>query len=164
LKFQLPRLFSFAKSEDPSVLQTLNLNALEDLFHLPLSVEAFAEFNTLQGLLEDLPISHATDSWSVFGSSTSFNVSKAYKAQMGQHIFCPALKWLWKTCSQSKHKVFFWLVIQDRLNSRELLHRKNFFLPDYSCSMCASSHFESRTHLFFTCPFVVMCDTSPTYP
>jgi hypothetical protein len=76
---------------------------------------------------------------------------------MGQYIFCPALKWLWKTCSQSKHKVFLWLVIQHRLNSRELLLQKNFFLPDYSCSMCASSPFESRTHLFFSFPFAVMC-------
>jgi hypothetical protein len=157
LKQQLPHLFSFAKFGESSVLQAIGLDALEDHFHLPLSVEAYAEFNTMLGLLEDLPNSQANDTWTAFGNSTSSKVSAAYKLLMGQRIFCPALKWLWKTCSQSKHKVFFWLVIQDRLNSRELLLRKNFFLADYSCSMCASSHLESRNHLFFSCPFAVMC-------
>jgi hypothetical protein len=77
LKQQLPHLFSFAKFGNSSVLQAIGLDALEELFHLPLSVEAFAEFNTLLGPLEDLPNSQANDSWSAFGSSTSFKVSAA---------------------------------------------------------------------------------------
>jgi hypothetical protein len=66
LKHQVPHLFSFAKFEDSSVLQILSLDALEEHFHLPLSVEAYTEFTTLRGLLEDLPISHVNDSWPVF--------------------------------------------------------------------------------------------------
>jgi hypothetical protein len=57
----------------------------------------------------------------------------------------------------SKHKVFFWLLAQDRLNTRQLLQKKAHFLPDYSCEMCACSLVESRNHLFFYCPFVLLC-------
>uniref|UniRef100_A0A0A8ZD98 Reverse transcriptase zinc-binding domain-containing protein n=1 Tax=Arundo donax TaxID=35708 RepID=A0A0A8ZD98_ARUDO len=32
---------------------------------------------------------------------------------------------MWKSCAQGKHKFFFWLLLKDRLNTRNLLKRKN---------------------------------------
>jgi hypothetical protein len=156
----LPRLFSFAKNEDSTVASLSLCQDLDDFgdhFHLPLSEEAFGELLQLQTLMHSVPFSDDKDQWLPFSSSSVFNVSKAYKALMGTHIVNPAIKWLWKTCCQYKHKVFFWLLLNDRLNSRELLHRKGFFLPDYSCALCNSSGMESRNHLFFQCPFAKLC-------
>jgi hypothetical protein len=36
----------------------------------------------------------------------------------------PIFKWMWKSCVKGKHKFFFWLLLMDRLNTRELLKRK----------------------------------------
>jgi hypothetical protein len=30
-------------------------------------------------------------------------------------------RWLWKTCCQNKRKIFFWLLLKDRLSTRQLL-------------------------------------------
>jgi hypothetical protein len=37
---------------------------------------------------------------------------------------------------QQKHKVFLWLLRQDRLNTRGLLKRKNMLLESYTCELC----------------------------
>jgi hypothetical protein len=47
-----------------------------------------------------------------------------------------------------KHKVFFWLVLKDRVNTRDLLRRKGRDLESYTCDMCILHRLESSTHLF----------------
>lgn len=65
---------------------------------------------------------------------------------------CP-FKWIWKSCCQSKQKFFFWLLIQDRLNTKDMMARKNFFVQDMHCVLCDESINEDVTHLFFGCQF-----------
>jgi hypothetical protein len=45
----------------------------------------------------------------------------------------PHFVWIWKSSFQPKHKFFFWLLIHDRINTRNLLKRKNMILPSYDC-------------------------------
>lgn len=55
-------------------------------------------------------------------------------------------------------KFFFWLLIQDRLSTRNLLKRKNMFLEDYSCVLYTTSlGEETNSHVFFDCPSVETC-------
>jgi hypothetical protein len=68
----------------------------------------------------------------------------------------PALKWMWKGCCQQKHKVFFWLLIHNRLNTRAMLQQKHFFMDDYSCILCGVGELETSDHFFFHCPFARM--------
>jgi hypothetical protein len=161
LKGQLPHLFSFSTDESFSVdVHTEFVNLLvhtENYFHLPVSVDVHTEFVNLLAILDALPIPVPSDKWTVFGSTTVFQGIYNMQIGDGRHIVCPALKWTSKSCSKSQHKVFFWLRIQERLNTRQLWQRKNFFLSDYSCTMCNSSKMESGNHLFFTCPFTIMC-------
>ena len=56
-----------------------------------------------------------------------------------------------------KNKVFGWLLLVDRLNTREMLQRKTFLLPEYTCVMCNMAVLETRDHLFFHCPFAQTC-------
>lgn len=56
-----------------------------------------------------------------------------------------------------KHKIFFWLLLRDRLNTRNLLRRKNKILEDYSCVLCTTNCEETSFHLFFYCPFSRSC-------
>jgi hypothetical protein len=122
-----------------------------------LSEEAFSELLQLQAILFNFPSNMDDDTWLAFNSATSFKVSKAYQHIVGTRDVCSLFKWLWKSCCQHKHKVFFWLILRDRLNTRELLQRKNFFLPDYSCAVCERSSIESGLYLFFQCPFALLC-------
>jgi hypothetical protein len=66
-------------------------------------------------------------------------------------------KWLWKSQCQPKHKVFFWLLINDRLNTRNILRRKNMELQSYDCVFCVNSTEETGHHLFLQCPFAAQC-------
>jgi hypothetical protein len=92
LNLQFSHLYSFTFNEIVSLYQAKSLEILSDLFHLPLSNEAFAQFQVLQEILLNIPDSADPDSWDVFGNNTSFKVSKAYKHFVGQHLVCPVIK------------------------------------------------------------------------
>lgn len=62
-------------------------------------------------------------------------------------------KWIWKYACLSKQKYFFWLLIQDRLNSRDLLIRKHFYIETGNCVLCNNNDLEDVMHLFFSCDF-----------
>ena len=56
-----------------------------------------------------------------------------------------------------QEKVFFLLLLKDRLSTRALLKRKNMYLEDYSCVSCSLDYEEDLLHLFFHCLFAVSC-------
>ena len=76
---------------------------------------------------------------------------------IGHSVIHPAYKWLWKSCCQPKHKVFFWLLVTDRLSTRNILKRRNMQLDSFDCAICSSSSEETLIHLFVDCPFAAMC-------
>ena len=51
MQHQFPRLLSFVIDDTPTVKDLMELFDLTDNLQLPLSTEAFEEFNQLQGLL-----------------------------------------------------------------------------------------------------------------
>lgn len=56
-----------------------------------------------------------------------------------------------------RQKFTFWLLLKDRLNTRNILRRKRRFLDDYSCPLCMAAVEETSHHLFFTCSFSQWC-------
>lgn len=52
-----------------------------------------------------------------------------------------------------KHKVFFWLLLQDRLSTTDLLRRKQMELDSYTCDLCIRRKLETVAHLFLRCNF-----------
>uniref|UniRef100_A0A0A9D7I7 Reverse transcriptase zinc-binding domain-containing protein n=1 Tax=Arundo donax TaxID=35708 RepID=A0A0A9D7I7_ARUDO len=58
-----------------------------------------------------------------------------------------------------KLKVFMWLIFKDRLNSRNLLKRRNYKIDgdNYNCVLCNLNLEEFTYHLFFECPFSTRC-------
>lgn len=44
-----------------------------------------------------------------------------------------------------------------RLNTRNLLRRKDMELEDYNCVLCNTDREETSFHLFFECPFSTAC-------
>jgi hypothetical protein len=71
--------------------------------------------------------------------------------QFAQH------RWLWASSYQQKHKVFYWLILKNRLNTRGLLKRKNMLLESYDCELCMLHKKDKLRHIFYICPFAKSC-------
>jgi hypothetical protein len=108
-----PELWSFASIKDITIHQARTATSHE-MFHTPLSVEAFEQFHALQDLLANLPQHDQRGKWLCNGSSSLFSSQKAYTHMSGNqwthmsgnqwtHLI---FSWLWKTKCQPKHKVF----------------------------------------------------------
>jgi hypothetical protein len=61
-----------------------------------------------------------------------------------------------KKC-QPKHKFFFWLLLQNRLNTRGMLKRRKMELDSYTCENCILQKEETLYHLFLRCSFAKRC-------
>jgi hypothetical protein len=77
LQNEFPRLFSFAKNKKISVAQFLLNNNIEQ--QVPLSVEAFQEYQSLQQVIQQIQIiDQAKDSWSYIWGNSTYTSSKFY--------------------------------------------------------------------------------------
>jgi hypothetical protein len=63
------------------------------------------------------------------------------------------ITWIWKSKCIPKIKFFAWLLLNDKLNTRNMLRGRNKFLEDgYNCPLCLNDLEETMEHLFFDCP------------
>jgi hypothetical protein len=97
------------------------------------------------------------DSWSYIWGSKIYSSTKAYKHLIGSQPVHSAFHWIRRSACQMKHKVFFWLFLKDRLNTRDLLRRKHMQLDLYTCEMCLLQRVESVRHVFLKCSFAKNC-------
>jgi hypothetical protein len=67
-----------------------------------------------------------------------------------------ALRWIWKSSCQLKHN-FFQMLLKDKLDTRDLLRRKNMVLQDYGCAIGGAGLDETLEHLFLKCSFATQC-------
>ena len=149
-----PRLFSFAKDKQSSVKEVLSLANLHDGFHLPLSVEAFQEYNGLKQLLHGHALTDQDDAW-VFNSNKGAYTPKAfYNLFFAQIPIHTPSKWIWPSKCISKHKFFAWLILHDRINTKDMMLRRHWKVTDNNdCVLCCAHTREDRDHLFFGCQF-----------
>jgi len=97
------------------------------------------------------------DTWSYATGNAAFSSKATYKLLIGVKEASPLFSWIWKSSTLGKHKFFFWLLLRDRLNTRNMLRRKHMHLDDYSCVLCNTGSEESSFHLFFECNFSQSC-------
>lgn len=124
LLIAVPELFSFAKNKLISVHKALSEAEFTELFQLPLSQPTFLQLQNIQPVLDNMVISDDTDRSSYSWGTNVFASTKVYRVLFGHSIIHPTLKWLWKKQCQPKHKVFFWLLIMDRLSTRNLFKKE----------------------------------------
>lgn len=63
----------------------------------------------------------------------------------------------WKSSCQAKYKIFFCLLLHDRVNTRNILFRICFHLETYNCATMQCGQEETPVHLFWTCPMGMRC-------
>ena len=100
---------------------------------------------------------HERRNWSYIWGTNQFSASKAYLKLTGHRQIHPVYNWTWKSKCQMKHKVFFWLLLKHRLNTKDILQRKNMILDSYTCEMCILQERETVGHLFPGCNFAKAC-------
>lgn len=78
-----PELMSFAVNKQVTLHQVWHTPNLFDLFNLPLSTEAFVQYQQLEQQLLQLNLSDAPDCWTYIWGSTMYSSQKAYKFMIG---------------------------------------------------------------------------------
>ncbi|KAG8052070.1 hypothetical protein GUJ93_ZPchr0001g31242 [Zizania palustris] len=151
--------FSFSKNKSISVKHFFNSDGLADLFFLPLSHEAFWELEQLDHLLASLNLfPDSANAWTFIWGSSAYSSSLFYNHHFKHLPTHPIFGHLWKAKCTNKIKVFFWLLLMDRLNTRNILHRKHILPPniDRNCALHSDDQEETSLHLFF-CSFSQSC-------
>ena len=100
---------------------------------------------------------NSKDFWSYISGSRQFSSSKVYKSLIGVVTVHSVFSWLWASKCQPKHKFFFWLLLQNRLNTRGMLKRRHMALDSFTCENCILQHEEILEHLFLRCSFAKAC-------
>jgi len=108
-RLSYPELFSFAK--DPLV--SLNSEALHQLTELA------------QGL-SDLPISSEHDSWTYIWGTPFFSSARAYVHLTWHRLVHPIFSQALDLCMSTQTQVLFWLLLYDRLSTRNILRKKKY--------------------------------------
>ena len=129
------------------------MDNLYGLFQLPLSIQAHQQFHQLSGELNAIRDNQDHDIWN-FNWSNNKNMTKTiYQFLMKGEDADDTFKWIWKSCCLPKHKFFCWLMLNDRINTCDLLTRKSMHIDSTTCVLCNAEDMEDRMHLLFTCPF-----------
>lgn len=157
LRDRYPQLYSFSRKQKCSLHFFIEQD-INRVFSLPLSQQAADQLLHIENHIESSNINeNQNDIWSYYWGSRRYSSKKAYAKLQGYTEASPLFSWLWGSSNLGKHKFFFWLLLRDRLSTRNLLRRKNMFLQYYSCVLCNTGHEETLFHLFFECPFSTSC-------
>jgi hypothetical protein len=138
-----------------SLSKLKNAENLLDFFRLPMSRQAYNELLELQPYLANIALSseNEKDSWSFIWGQQNYSSSKYYNLQFSSIQPNRTVVWIWETKCVPKIKFFAWLLLNDRLNTRNMLRRRNKVLVDgYNCVLCHEGAEETLEHLFFDCP------------
>jgi hypothetical protein len=77
IKDRFPMIYSFVLDGNMFAAKFYGQENLTDLFHLPLSVQAYAELNEIQSLLQSNPVTSEGDSWN-FCWGPAYTAAKFY--------------------------------------------------------------------------------------
>lgn len=159
LQVKYNHLFSFALDEDISLAKYHDNPEPASNFHLPLSLEARQELDSLNEQLHLVVLEPlVADEWITCWGDTTFKSVKFYKFYFRNLKPPQYITRVWKTKCMMRHKVFAWLMLMDRVNTRDMLCRRHFNIRgDHSCLLCNTQPLETNKHLFFECQFSVAC-------
>ena len=140
-------LHSFTQKESISIKEAKELENLYSLFQLPLSIQAHQQFHLLSGELNNIRNSDDKDTWTFNWGSNQSITKKIYGYLINGEDAAATFKWIWKSCCLPRHKFFCWLMLNDRINTCDLLTRKGMHLDSTVCVLCNNEDYEDRTHL-----------------
>jgi hypothetical protein len=133
---KFPELFSYSMNKNITLRQAKMAPLIEDLFHLPLSAPAYMQMLTLVTMLHNMELSDMPDKWVCANNADKYSSQKIYKIIHKLLEVPDTFALVWKTKYQPKQKLFFWLLLHDRLNTKQVLKRTKMGLDSYKCENC----------------------------
>ena len=125
LSVRFPRLYSYVLDNKLTAAEVYGQEDISQLFHLPLSARAFEELQQLMHAMQSNPLTINKDTWTYVWGPVYKSVS-FYKF-LHKHVQVLGVsKWIWKSCCVLRTKFFAWLLLNDRLNTRDLLQRRHW--------------------------------------
>jgi hypothetical protein len=147
-----PALYSHARRPEASVRSVLG-QSLQLAFVPRLTTTASVEFDALSDLVADVTLSDCADvrrcPWE--DAAQKLSSSALYKTVVATGAVCDYYKFVWENCAPPKVKFFGWLLVQNRIQTKENLLKKHC-LDDDVCEVCGSGT-ESAAHLIAGCSF-----------
>jgi len=128
--------------------------------NLPLSQIAFEELMNMQDLISTIDyLPNSDDNWTFIWGNANYSSKKIYNLAYSTIEAPRTFSLLWKSQCTPRIKVFAWLLLVDRLNTRVMLRRRkrrNFNIQSgVACVLLRSE--EDINHLFFACSFAARC-------
>ena len=160
LQSKFPHLFTYATNTNITLATYLNNQDIQANFQLPLSQVAMEEFHSFNDYIHSqMQNLQGNDVWTYSWGNAIYSSQKLYKKAFTSITPPDPFRWIWRTKLSKKIKVFIWLLLRDRINSRNLLKRKHFIdeNEEANCVMCHPAPEETTYHLVFQCPFSELC-------
>lgn len=86
-------------------------------------------------------------------SDGEYSAAFAYRILDGIGLEKWEFRDIWNYPLPSLTRIFSFLLLKDKLLTREVMIRRNFNCQTGTCSLCDRGHLESELHLFFQCPY-----------
>ena len=123
-------------------------------------MQAHDEVRNIQHLVAHVTLDNGLnikDVWSYIWGRTEYTARRFYKLCFRDVKAHKTYHWLWKSKVTVKIKVFGWLLLSDRLNTRDMLKRRHCNVgDDLSCLLCGHAQ-EDVDHMILNCPFSKQC-------
>jgi hypothetical protein len=133
--------------DEPSAAAVFNLDDITTLFYIPLSQSAYQELQELQYIMQSNVPSEQQDVWS-YAWGHKYTSAKFYDMTLAHIKVDSMYVWIWKSACMMKLKMFAWLLLSDRLNTRDLLQRRNWrAMDDKHCELFLGRNNEDKVHL-----------------
>ncbi|KAE8776063.1 hypothetical protein D1007_51342 [Hordeum vulgare] len=126
LKERLSRLFSYVKDPWTMVKEGLNTNDMSTWFNLPLLEQTYMELSTVHVLIGEFELSpNQNDVWYCPSTNKFYTPKSFYSYAHREQTLNPLLNSIWASCYTLNIKVFSWMLIMDRLNTKDMVEWRN---------------------------------------
>ncbi|XP_021775982.1 uncharacterized protein LOC110739808 [Chenopodium quinoa] len=105
------------------------------------------EWKKLCKVKDDLHSGFLEKAW----AQHKYKISEVYDWLQGNNLRVVWHTWIWNNFNSPKHAFISWLAMHNRLKTRDRLERFDF-CEDSNCLLCGNAT-ETRSHLFFECPY-----------
>jgi hypothetical protein len=119
---------------------------------LPLSTIAHEELLSRHDDIHDQGLNEENDIRSPYWGDY-YSTKRMYNTLIGEHDTPQPILDIWNTCNIPRQKFFAWLMLHNRLNTKDMMIKKNFYVEFSDCIICEEWPVESNMHLFFECSF-----------
>jgi hypothetical protein len=155
LSTQFPALFSHVQHSNVTVDESFSENGWQLRFHHITSQRVERELDDLLNLIGEITLNEGSDVRSVrFGPYKNFSLKVCYFAMNYGGVTVLSNTLIWNSLAPKKCKIFAWLALPNRINTRERLTRKGI-ISDSACPFGCQTD-ENLTRLLFACPHSFM--------